>query len=482
MNVAKWIVSGIIIASLIVGVVQVFLLREAISEQSMSLIEIQRSQSEQVVEKIMVDPDVNASPQASIGGFNHPIQTYHYHQYVVFVDHDGEIKFAKRQIGDNSWNIYPTGITQVINENHRAPHFGFGKNGYIIFFYNTYGGDGPPHWRISTAPEDPSSWSSEHTTLSGSDDVRVSYPVMIRFFDENETLLLLYEESHSSGQTSRYHLDKWNPDTKAWEALHHPLINPPQESEGWPYFTATKQVDRQNRLHLFFLWRWTATGGNDDNRNICYMMTDDYGQTWKKSDGTTCNLPVTYESAEIVDEVLTRNGLFIPDASFDEKDNPIALYTKNDANGIQQYFVAYLKDGNWIKEQISQKTWPGHLNLPKHLRWRLSPVAYRLLASTEGDLYALVVDPEYGDGLTLFFKKKGTSSWQKYSLISDALIESEFQVDIWKWNFWGNWNVLDILAIKGASHFDRGLKPYAPLYVYEFYLPLLSVGKPFKAK
>lgn len=482
MKAAKWIVSGVIIASLIVGVVQVFLLREAISEQSMSLIEIQRSQSEQVVEKIMVDSDVKACPQASIGGFNHPIQTYHYHQYVVFVDHDGEIKFAKRQIGDNSWNIYPTGITQVINENHRAPHFGFGKNGYIIFFYNTYGGDGPPHWRISTAPEDPSSWSSEHTTLSGSDDVRVSYPVMIRFFDENETLLLLYREDHSNGQTSRYHLDRWNPDTKTWEALHHPLINSPQESEGWPYFTATKQVDRRNRLHLFFLWRWTATGGNDDNRNICYMMTDDYGQTWKKSDGTTYNLPVTYESAEIVDEVPTRNGLLIPDASFDEKDNPIALYTKNDANGIQQYFVAYLKDGNWIKEQISQKTWPGHLNLPKHLRWRLSPVAYRLLVSTEGDLYALVVDPEYGDGLTLFFKKKGTSSWQRYSLISDALIESEFQVDIWKWNFWGNCNVLDILAIKGASSLDRGLKPYAPLYVYEFYLPLLSVGKPFKAK
>ncbi|GAH28435.1 unnamed protein product, partial [marine sediment metagenome] len=33
MKAAKWIVSGVIIASLIVGVVQVFLLREAISEQ-----------------------------------------------------------------------------------------------------------------------------------------------------------------------------------------------------------------------------------------------------------------------------------------------------------------------------------------------------------------------------------------------------------------------------------------------------------------
>ncbi len=523
MKIAQWVVIGLILASLVFGSIQVLGIRSILSEQSGKLTELQREQGklaedmqemggrllqaipdarqilrdvlgnggdisaenplpvlkqQGLVKKIMVDSDVAATPQVFIGGFNNSVQTYRYHQYVVFVDHDGAIKFAKRQVGDDYWDIYPTGIAQTIMDNHGSPHFSFDKNGRIILFYNTYGDI--PRWRLSSNPEDPSRWESENTTLSGSDDKKISYPVMIRFFDESGTLLLLYREEQSTTQ-ARYHLDRWDPDTKTWKALHHPFITSPQEKEGWSYFTETKQVDRQNRLHLFFLWRWTATGDNDDNRNINYMMTDDFGQTWKKSNGTAYSLPVTFGSAEVVDEVPVRSGLFIPDATFDENNNPVVLYARNDSSGIQQYFTAYLKDGDWVKEQISQKTWPGHLNLPKDLRWRVSPVAYRILASTEGDLYALVADAEYGDGLTLFFQKSGTLSWQKYSLVSDALIESEFQVDTWKWNFWGNGNVLDILAIKGASMFgNRGLQAEAPLYLYEFYLPLLGIGQPFE--
>jgi hypothetical protein len=437
-----------------------------------------------VVRKIMVDPDVEARHATTLGAYAKPVIFYRYHQYVLFVDHNDEIKFAKRLIGSTDWHIYPTGITNVSYDQHFPPHFEFDRNGYIILFYNTY--SGTPRWRVSLNPVDPSAFGPENTVMTGSNESYVSYPVLVKLADVEETLLLFYRAGDPTAtdpeNTLRWYLNRWNPDTKSWEALQHPLIDrlPPGMETGagrkGAYISSPAPiVDKQNRIHLFFIWR--SGGGNNYNRNLSYMRSDDGGKTWKRSDGTPYTLPVTFDTAEVVDEVPVEQNLEVPSVYYDEDNNPWAAYIKRGDNGIAQIWVVHHDGSQWIKEQISHRRSPSRLDIPPPQRRILSlSHSPRIILSTQGDILVFHKDGEFGNGIILYAKLNGSDTWNMYSVTLDNLRRTTvLGIDYSLFSLWPYQNQVHILAQASG-----GGEAVAPLYLYELHLPLMEVKSSFQ--
>jgi hypothetical protein len=129
-------------------------------------------------------------------------------------------------------------------------------------------------------------------------------------------------------------------------------------------------VDKQNRIHLFFVWRRGI--GSNYNQNLGYMRSDDGGVTWKRSDGTPYTLPVTFDSAEVVREIRVEQNLERPSCYYDEKDNPWCAYPMKDGNGVAQIWVTYFDGTKWVHEQVSHRVAKSRSELPPTQRWFLA--------------------------------------------------------------------------------------------------------------
>jgi hypothetical protein len=99
-------------------------------------------------------------------------------------------------------------------------------------------------------------------------------------------------------------------------------------------------------FHLVWIWRNTPDCAT--NHDISYARTKDL-QHWETSDGRPLSLPITLESAEIVDPVPSGGGAVNNNTliGFDSQGKVVITFHKYDANGNTQIYNARKEADGW---------------------------------------------------------------------------------------------------------------------------------------
>ncbi|MGC9319029.1 MAG: BNR-4 repeat-containing protein, partial [Armatimonadota bacterium] len=115
------------------------------------------------------------------------------------------------------------------------------------------------------------------------------------------------------------------------------------------------------RLHF----AWSRLGGGTAEEieskhlwarryNVYYAYTDDGGQTWRRSDGTAYDLPITEESAEKVYDC-GQHGVWLKDIQLDEQGNPYILFLDAEVETFQATWkVARDPAGGWAITDVAE--------------------------------------------------------------------------------------------------------------------------------
>jgi hypothetical protein len=184
--------------------------------------------------------------------------------------------------------------------------------------------------------------------MTGLHEAEVTYPQFVHLHDG--TLLFFYRDGHSGKGDlciNRYDVEK-----QSWQPLQHPAISGGGQSN--PYW-CRPAVGSDGSLQL--AWCWRRTGNAETNRRLCYARSPDGGRTWHDSRGKPYELPITPDTAEVIDPIPEGSNLSNQDSSeVDSRNRFHVLYRKNDASGIPQYFHQWWDGAAWRRTQVSRYT------------------------------------------------------------------------------------------------------------------------------
>jgi len=220
-----------------------------------------------------------------------------------------------------------------VNDNHGTPALAIDSNGYLYVFYD--GHHTTLKWRKSTNPNDASSWTDAEAVPNQAN--YPSYPSVV--IDSSNNVHLIYrstEESPLSLYYQKYNGSSWSTTTKLAEG----------DSVYIPSYSCSIAIDNSDVLHVGVLFYDLPA---DKGKKAGYMKSDDGGSTWKKSDGTTYTLPVTYSTLETVE---TGDNLRLGNIAVDSNDHPFFVVIRMHNSPHDGQFWRY--DGtSWIGTTLS---------------------------------------------------------------------------------------------------------------------------------
>jgi hypothetical protein len=281
----------------------------------------------------------------------------------------------------------------------------------------------PLHYRRSAKPLDPNTFGPL-TAMTGQREKRVTYPQFVSLHDG--TLLFFYRDGVSGN--GDLCINRYDLRNQTWEALQHPAISGAGKCN--PYW-CRPAVGADGSLQLVWCWRRTANA--ETNSRLCYAASPDGGKTWKDSRGSNYTLPITPETAEVIDPVEENSNLSNQDSSeADSKNHIHVVYRKNDAMDLPQYFHQWWDGRAWRRQQISRYTegftvkGPGAKRIPMSRPNLLLDandrlyVLYRDLRQGSRPMVASATAPEYGD-------------WRHFALADVNLLTWEPTYDLARW-------------------------------------------------
>jgi hypothetical protein len=139
------------------------------------------------------------------------------------------------------------------------------------------------------------------------------------------------------------------------------------EAKRWSRLLDQPLVDGQGKMNAYFngplrgpdgywhlSWVWRDTPDCATNHDPSYARSHDL-VNWERSDGTPLPLPITFESAEIVDPVPSGGGVINGNVrlGFDEKNRVTVTYHKYDENGFTQIYLARREGDGWYHYRIT---------------------------------------------------------------------------------------------------------------------------------
>lgn len=262
--------------------------------------------------------------------------TYGNKQFVAYYDADRRMTVASRHLDSTEWTakVLPTSVKW---DSHNYVTMAFDAHGQLhvsgnmhcaplIYFRTTQPGD------VTTLEQLPS--------MVGKNEDRCTYP---RFVKGAENELIFTYRDGSSGNGSQI----WNvydPETHAWRRL---LDSPLFSGEGKrnAYFVGPVQ-DTDGVFHICWVWRDTPDCAT--NHDLSYARSRDLVH-WETSDGKELTLPITLDTAEIVDPVPPGGGIVNGNTKigFDAEGRVILSYHKHDSDGYTQIYNARREADGW---------------------------------------------------------------------------------------------------------------------------------------
>ena len=375
-------------------------------------------------------------------------------QYISFYDPDGYVTLGKRKLGSDDWTLQKTQYKGHVEDAHNVISMGIDGDGYIHVSFDHHGH--PLRYVKSVAPG--SLELGELISMTGKDELDVTYPEFYTL--ANGDLIFAYR-SGASGRGNLV-LNRYDAKTKEWSRVHDVLIDGEGERNAyWQMF-----ADPKGTLHLSWVWRETWLV--ETNHDLCYARSDDGGKSWKRSDGTLYDLPITQATAEKAWKI-PQNSELINQTSMtaDSQGHPfIATYWRDQDSTVPQYRLVWHDGKQWNMSVVGERRTPFSLSGGGT---KMIPIARPRIVSDGKKACYVFRDEERGSKVSVAYTPKlGKKDWT----VTDV---TEFSVDAWEpshdLNLWNDQRKLHVFV--QASHQGDGEKvaeterKTEPVYVME---------------
>ncbi|MDP3492070.1 MAG: BNR repeat-containing protein [Hyphomonadaceae bacterium] len=175
----------------------------------------------------------------------------------------------------------------------------------------------------------------------------MTYPAFIR--DAQGRLVFHYRDGRSGNGREIWNI--FDEATASWR----PLISSPMiDGQGrMNAYVRGPVLGPDGWFHLAWVWRNSSMA--ETNHDLSYAKSPDLVR-WFRSDGAAYDLPITFDTAEIVDPVPTCGGMINNNTviGFDGKGRVMITYHKFDEAGCTQVFVARREADGWRKAVASR--------------------------------------------------------------------------------------------------------------------------------
>lgn len=375
-------------------------------------------------------------------------------QYIAYYDGDGYVTLGKRKLGSEEWTLHRSQYQGKVTDAHNVISIGVDGDGYIHASFDHHGH--PLRYAKSLAPG--SLELGEILEMTGKDEQDVTYP---EFYTLSDGSLIFAYRSGASGRGNLV-LNRYDTKSKTWTRLHDVLIDGEGERNAyWQLF-----ADPKGTLHLSWVWRETWLV--ETNHDLCYARSDDGGVTWKKSDGSLYQLPITASSAENAWTIPQKSELINQTSmTADANGNPfIATYWRDQDSDVPQYRLVWHDGEKW------QMTTVGDRKTPFSLAGggtKMIPIARPRIVSDGKKACYIFRDEERGSKVSVAYTHDlGKKEWN----VTDM---TDFSVDAWEpshdLNLWNDKRELHVFVQPshqgdGEKVADRNQKT-EPVYVME---------------
>jgi hypothetical protein len=273
----------------------------------------------------------------------------HHMQYVAYYDSDRQMTLASRTLDSKVWTFHPV----LSNNVSPSARLGWDSHNWIALALDSAGQihlSGNMHaspllYFRTTASGDLRSLL-EIDRMVGNRETSVTYP---RFLTgPNGALIFTYRDGRSGNGADIY--DSYDATPGSWSRLlDRPLLDGRGRMNAYPV-GPIKGPD--GFFHLAWIWRNTPDCSTC--HDISYARSADLIH-WQSSSGDPMALPLTLENAEIVDHVPPHGGAINSDVriGFDGQNRVVIAYTKYDAAGNSQLFIARRQSDHWASVQLS---------------------------------------------------------------------------------------------------------------------------------
>jgi hypothetical protein len=290
------------------------------------------SRAEEIAAKTTVDQVWSGHPV----GFT--LLTRGDQQFVAYYDADRQMTVAARHLGNDEWQ--KAALPEKLGwDSHNYVTMAVDDAGFIHLSGNMHGRS-LVYFR-TTAPLDITTFKP--APMVGEREGRVTYPDFLPAIRGPEGELLFTYRDGQSGNGDQI-FNRYDLKARQWSRL----LDTPLTAGGGKmnaYFHGPiKGPD--GFCHL--CWVWRDTGDCATNHDICYARSKDM-QHWESAAGRPLSLPMTIETADIVDPVPVKGGLLNGNVKlgFDSRHRVIVSYHKYDAGGSTQIYNARFEDGAW---------------------------------------------------------------------------------------------------------------------------------------
>lgn len=291
-----------------------------------------QSPAEEVVGKSTVDLVWSGHPV----GFS--LLTRGDRQFVAYYNADRQMTVAARHVDGTEWQ--KAALPEKVGwDSHNYVTMAVDDGGFIHLSGNMH--CRPLVYFRTTAPLDITTF--QRAPMVGEREDRVTYPDFLPALRGPEgELLFTYRDGQSGSGDQIYNV--YDAKGQRW----HRLLDAPLTSGGGQmnaYFCGpVKGPD--GRYHV--CWVWRDTGDCATNHDVCYARSNDL-RHWESAAGKTLPLPITLETADVVDPVPVKGGILNGNVKlgFDSHQRVIVSYHKFDADGNTQLYAARFEDGAW---------------------------------------------------------------------------------------------------------------------------------------
>jgi hypothetical protein len=267
-------------------------------------------------------------------------------QFVAYYDQDRVMTVASRRIHESEWR--KVSLPQQVGwDSHNSIVLAEDDLGYLHLSGNMHAD--PLVYFRTREPWDIGTFESVGR-MTGKQEDLVTYPM---FFRGPQGELCFGYRHGSSGRGDQIY-NRYDSRRREWTSLSSGSIISGEGVRN-AYLDGPKRgVD--GRFHVCWVWRDDPDAGT--NHDVCYARSSDLVH-WENSRGEPLDLPITYDTGEIVDPVPVGAGLMNGNTrlGFDGAGNPVISYHKLDERGFTQVFVARHRHGTWERKQVT--AWPG---------------------------------------------------------------------------------------------------------------------------
>lgn len=266
--------------------------------------------------------------------------------YVAYYGTDRYLRVAVQAAGrQGEWERVVLD-TRVDWDSHNFPAVAVDRAGALHVAANMH--NAPLVYFRTESAGDLHSLTSIPTMVDPQIEQRVTYPRLVRARDGE---LAFFFRDGGSGD-GNYEGLVYDEEGSAWHRLSPVSLIDGERQRSAYLDTNGAILGPDGRHHL--VWAWRESPEAQSTTTVAYACSQDLRE-WTALDGTRLELPMRFDTAEIVDPVPVGAGLINNNVrlGFDRDANPVIAYHRRDDAGYMQIWAARGRRGTWKRYQLT---------------------------------------------------------------------------------------------------------------------------------